>query len=149
MVIFCNRWNTYCSFWNKEEQKEAWAQLQMNQRDYIEVCVELSDELTKLARIYKLTWVATPASFDYAFLKAYYEQARISHGKPMYDIGFSCRCGSTLWSVYKEKHNLSNKKADELKNTLGEFNPEKEHFALEDARFQGMWYVKVLQLLTK
>ena len=111
--------------------------------------MDLSEKLTILSKDYKLTWVAAPASFDFAFLKAYYEQAKISYEKPMYDIGFSCRCGSTLWSIYKEKHNLSNKNADELKKTLGEFNPEKEHFALEDARFQGVWYVKVLRLLTE
>ena len=137
------------NFWNKEENQAAWAQLKINQRNYVDVCIDLSEKLTELSNDYKLTWVAAPASFDFAFLKAYYEQAKISYGKPMYDIGFSCRCGSTLWSIYKEKHNLSNKNADELKKTLGEFNPEKEHFALEDARFQGVWYVKVLRLLTE
>jgi len=139
------------NFWNKEENQAAWAYLQMNQRDYVEVCVELSNLLTELKSQYDLVWVAAPASFDFAFLKAYYEMANIEQskkGKSLCGLGHSCRCGSTLWNIYKEKHNLSNSQADELKKTLGEFNPGKEHFALEDARFQGTWYVKAHKLLT-
>lgn len=136
------------TFWLKDENKLAWDHLKINQRHYVDVFVELSEKLLELNETYQLVFVAFPASFDFAFLKAYYEMTRLVHNKPMYNIGFSCKCGSTLWNIYKEKNNLSNKNADELKKILGGFNSKNEHFALEDARFQGTVYVKVLLLLT-
>lgn len=67
----------------------------------------------------------------------------------MYDIGYSYRCTSSLWSVYKQKHNISSNKASELYKEISEFDPSKEHIAVDDARCQGIAYVKTMQMLLK
>ena len=136
------------NFWNKPENQKAWNHLSDNKKNYIDVCLELSDHFKRLNNTYKLVFIAHPSCFDWQFFKNYWELAR-SHisNNNMYDIGYSCQCSSTLWNLYKEKLGLSQKKANALYLELSEFDQKFEHFASYDAKFQGILYVKVKKLL--
>lgn len=135
------------TFWLKPEQKDAWEYLMTNQKNYLTVFEDLSLKLKKLALTYKLVWVAQPACFDWMFLKSYYELAKSNSltGTDFYDIGYQCKCSSTLYDLYKKSNNLTSKEALELFNELGEFNPKQNHMALLDAKVQGKFYIKLIK----
>lgn len=133
------------SFWNKPEQTNAWNYIQQNKKNYIQVCTDLSDIFKKYTDKkygYKIEFVAHPACFDWMFFKSYYSLAK-SHDSTLFDIGFGCKCASTLWTLYKKNKNLSSTKATELYNELSDFNPENQHMALADAICQGKVYIKI------
>lgn len=136
------------TFWNQPEQKTAWEYMQQNKKCYSQVCEELSNIFKKFSSEpynYRIEFVAHPANFDWMFFKCYYSLAK-SKDESLYDIGYSCKCSSTLWSMYKKKMKLSSIEADILYKQLSDFDPTKEHFALEDARCQGIAYVKIKKL---
>lgn len=137
------------NFWNKPENQQAWNYLQKNKRSHIDVCLELSEHFKRLGQTYKLVFISHPSCFDWSFFKNYYELVRsINNNRDvMYDIGYSCQCSSTLWNLYKQKHKLSSNEADKLYKEISEFDETKEHFALDDARCQGIAYVKMKQML--
>lgn len=137
------------NFWLKPEQKNAWEFLQTNQKNYIVVFEELSFELKRLSRDYKLVFVSHPSCFDWMFLKCYYELAKSnsSNGEDFYDIGYKCECSLTLCNHYKKINGLTNnefmsifQKPDEV---ISENNL--EHFALYDAKIQGKKYIELLK----
>lgn len=80
------------------------------------------------------------------FFKCYYSQARILNND-LFDIGFSCKCSSTLWNLYKKKLQLTSKDADILYKNMSEFDESKEHFALADAKCQAVAYLKIKKIL--
>ena len=133
-------------FWNKPENKEAWEFVNTNKRNYVDVFLELSDHFKILSSQYKLKFVAAPSCFDWMFFKCYYEMVKDTNPE-MYDIGFKCHCGSALWDIYKEKKKLSQVTAKVLWNKLGEVDETKCHFALDDAKCQGLIYVKIKKML--
>ncbi len=139
------------TFWLKPEQKKAWDFLQTNQKNYINVFENLSCELYKLSVKYKLIWVAHPACFDWMFFKSYYELAKnnSSNKENFYDIGFQCKCSSTLFDYYKKKNKISSIEATKLFNEMGEVDADKNHYAIDDAIVQGKFYLKLLELLIK
>ena len=132
-------------FWLDPKNKNAWNHVNTNKRNYVDVFLELSDHFKNLNSKYKLIFVASPSCFDWMFFKCYYEMVRNVNNNinTMYDIGYKCHCGSALWDVYREKNKLSYSDSTVLYNQLGEFNAEKEHFALDDARCQALVYVKI------
>jgi Zn-dependent M32 family carboxypeptidase len=135
------------TFWLKPEQKTSYEYLQINPQDYIKVFEDLSQRLQILSNKYKLIWVAQPACFDWMFFKSYYEMAKTqSPNKELfYEIGYQCKCVSTLFDLYKKSNNLSSKQATKLFNELGEFNPELNHQSLSDAKVQGKFFVKLIK----
>ena len=138
--------NTMINFWNKEENKDAWNFIQTNQHNYKIVMKELSIIFTKYSKIYKLKFVAHPASFDWAFFKSYYETTKLlSPELKMYDIGYSCLCSSTLWNLYKTIFKLDNPiQYEEKYKELSEINSNtRNHFALDDAKHQGIAFIKI------
>jgi len=143
--------DTQCmeSFWLKPEQKEAWEYLQTNQKDYLEVFEDLSSELKKLDIKYKLVWVAYPACFDWMFFKSYYELAKSSslNEQNFYDIGYQCKCISTLFDLHKKINDLLPNEATKLFNDLGQVEPNHNHKALYDAKVQGKFYIKLMKIM--
>lgn len=137
------------TFWNLPENQVAWNYVQQNKRNFVDVMVELSDHFKRLAEQHKLIFVASPASFDWMFFKCYYEMAKTIHDKSstMFDIGYSCQCSSTLWNLYKKKNKLSYNDASKLLKKINNFDQNKEHIAIEDAKCQGVAHVKIIQML--
>ena len=141
--------DTQCmqTFWLKPEQKLAWANLQTNKRNYIEVFEELGAKLKELSNQYMLKFVAHPSCFDWMFLKCYYELAKLgSQNKEcFYDIGYNCACSSSLWDYYKQLNKLSSSQANKLFKAWGKFDEETNHVAISDAKVQGKFYIKLLK----
>ena len=134
------------NFWNLPENQMAWNELQNNKRNYVEVMTDLSEKFKELSTNHKLIFVAHPASFDFSFFKCYYELAKSKLSKdapPMYDIGFSCECASTLWKNYVRNKKLSSSEATKLYKTISEVDESKKHIAVYDAMFQGIAYIKI------
>ena len=137
------------SFWLKPKQQKAWNYLQTNQKPYTQIFEELSLALNNLALYYKIEFVAYPACFDWMFFKCYYELAKSTstNKESFYDIGYECLCISTLWDNYKKSHNINSNEANKMFRDLGEFNENVNHYAIEDARVQGKFYYKLLNMI--
>lgn len=136
------------TFWNLPENQGAWDYLQQNKKKYIDVMAELSWHFKTLSETYKLIFVAHPSAFDWMYFKCYYELARqnLIQKDPslkMHNIGYSCECSSTLWNLYKRQNNLSSNAASKVYKEISEVDESKEHIAIEDARCQGIAYVKL------
>ena len=135
-------------FWLKPENKDSYYYLHTNQQNYMQVFEKLSNYLHILNEKYKIIFCAQPACFDWMFLKCYYELAKKNSNKTnFYEIGFKCECISTLWIYYKKKNKLSAKKSNELLNQLSPCNKNELHFAINDAKIQGIFYIKLMELL--
>lgn len=143
------------TFWLKPKQENAWNYLTINQRNFIEVFEQLSNELEELNRKYNLVFAAKPACFDWMFYKCYYEYAKSKsiYKDKFYDIGFKCICISTLTDYYKnlDPSNIStiNNLMDEIKKNVNDMNIGVEHNALFDAMIQGLFYCNLLKKLNE
>ena len=85
-----------------------------------------------------------PASFDFMFFKSYYDK---SGSNDIYVLTFKAICISTLFDYYKTKNNLSSKEAHSKKLEFMNFEYEKEHHALYDAKCQCYLYINLLNQL--
>jgi hypothetical protein len=141
------------TFWLKSAQQEAYEFLQTDKRNYMDVCVDLSDKFNELNKEYEIKFVAGPACFDWQFFHCYYQMAKkhvnVNISDTMYDIGYKCHCSSAIWDLYVKKNKLTNKEAQSVWNRMGEVNPKKVHFALEDAKCQALVYIKTKHALLK
>lgn len=140
-------------FWNKPENINACKKLFDNQKDYYDIFNNLSTQLDTLSGQYKLHFVAMPASFDWMWLKCYYEMTNEYNKKnqlsSLYQIGYKCLCLSTVSTIYKSLHKMSSNGFDKMIKEFGEFKPELEHDALDDARYQGIVYIKLIDMINK
>jgi hypothetical protein len=89
-----------------------------------------------------IKWVASPANFDWMWLKCYYEHYGPPH-KP--DIGFFCHDLVSLLRSYTLLKGIKNK-MQLLKKLSG--NREYSHHALDDAMYQGIVYMNLRKLLS-
>lgn len=91
-----------------------------------------------LCKTWEVVWVAAPAAYDFQWLKAY-----ALRFVPDVDIGYSARCASTTFKIYKELLGASAKTWEELAD-----GQEHTHDALEDAIEQGLVFVNVMRELS-
>jgi hypothetical protein len=131
-------------FWLKPENNNAWIECNTNQRNYVIVMNEIAQLLKKLSNNYKLNFLCMPASFDFMFFKSYYDK---SGSNDIYVLTFKAICISTLFDYYKTKNNLSSKEAKSKKLEFMNFESEKEHHALYDAKCQCYLYINLLNQL--
>jgi DNA polymerase III alpha subunit (gram-positive type) len=104
--------------------------------------LQLSQWLNKFTRHYIIKWVASPASFDWMFLKCYYEMFGPT---TKMDIGFFCHDLVSLLRTFAVMHNIKN--VTNLRRFLGQ--PEHPtHHALDDATNQGYIYMRLRTLLS-
>jgi hypothetical protein len=94
----------------------------------------------------KVVWVARPASYDWQFLKNYYEHFKLA--KVVLDdgtvvespnMGFKAECLSSMWSMYWRMNKLSREEQDKLWTTMGEGYC-MTHNPLDNCRFQSRIY---------
>jgi hypothetical protein len=141
------------TFWLKPEQKEAYKYLQTNQRNYIDVFIDLSNKLKELDINYKLIWAAYPSCFDWMFFKSYYELAKSKciDDDYFYDIGYQCKCISSTFDAFKKQMKLNSKQSKELYDELSQINLEEKnlHHALFDAKVQGKFYLGLLEKISQ
>jgi DNA polymerase III alpha subunit (gram-positive type) len=138
-------------FWLKPQQEQSWNHLLTNQRYYMDVFNQLSDELKELTNTYNIHFIAQPACFDWMFLKCYYEQAKLHSTNPdnFYDIGFKCECISTLSEYYKKIDQYNRNIVSNIMQTIKQNNNGTEHQALYDATIQGLFYCKLSKILNE
>jgi len=88
--------------------------------------------------------------FVWMFLKSYYELAKSNSSTEtyFYDIGYQCKCASTLFDLYKKINNITSNEAHKLFNELCEFDPQNNHMALADAKVQGKFFIKLNKLIS-
>jgi hypothetical protein len=138
-------------FWLKPENKKAYDRLKLNRVQYIDAMKELSDHFYELSKTHHLIFVAHPSAFDWQFFKNYWGLANDYWNNvfktPLYDIGYSCQCSSTLWNIIKQKNGWSSNEANAKYKEISDFNPDMEHYAMDDARCQGIAYIKMKQML--
>jgi DNA polymerase III alpha subunit (gram-positive type) len=128
-------------FWDKHP--EQWKEVNENTVTPTEAMKLLSDWLFSHSGKYCIKWVASPANFDWMFLKCYYE----NYGpQTKYDIGFFCHDLSSLTRAYIISHNIGDKKF--FMNRLAG-NCKYTHQALDDAVCQGVMYINLRQLLSE
>jgi len=132
-------------FW--EKNKIAYLATQTNQKYFVDVMKELSDNFIQLSNDYTLKFIAMPACFDWMFFKSYYEMAQYELKEQFYNIGYNCICISSYFNSYTDSINYSSKDKELLKNKLMEYNKNNDHFPLEDAKTQAKLYVKTKLLI--
>jgi hypothetical protein len=115
-----------------------------NPKHYTIVMAEIAMFFKKISEKYDVKIICMPSSFDFMFLKCYYNFAECDK---IYDIGYFSLCISTLWIQYKNMKKLSNKNSAELKEVLMNTDKCLEHHALDDAKMQGLFYLKLLDLM--
>jgi hypothetical protein len=145
--------STMKNFWLKPENKEAYDRLKLNRVQCVDAMKELSDKFFELSKTHNLIFVAHPAAFDWQFFKNYWGLANdywddiLEVESSLYDIGYSCQCSSTLWNMVRQKNGWSSNQANTKYKEISDFNPDMEHYAIDDARRQGIAYVKMKQML--
>lgn len=140
--------STITEFWDRDENnRDEFKRIKDNSQP-VEVVIE---KLTKILAEYasqkrKVVWVARPASYDWQFLKNYYEYFKptkvvLSDGTIVKspDMGFKAECLSSMWSMYYKMNNMSRDEADKLWNEMGE-GYGMTHNPLDDCRFQSRIY---------
>jgi hypothetical protein len=128
-------------FW--DSHPDSWLELQRDPVS-IHVCMSnLSTWLYAQSLKYDVKWVASPANFDWMFLKCNYE---LYGPTTKFDIGFFCHDLSSLLRAYLIANNIRNKQAfiDRLVP-----HPRSIHHALDDATYQGRLYMQLRTLLSR
>jgi len=127
-------------FWSKHPK-----QLEMVQSNRVTpetAMLQLHKVLEKLSTRYKISWVAGPSCFDWMFVKCYYEFYGPVNKTP---LGFYCQDLTSFARAYAIMHNMN---LNQLMIWLvGKRDPETIHHALEDAKYQGLCYMKIRQKL--
>lgn len=95
-------------------------------------------DVTALAGVSKVVWVARPASYDWMFLKCYWDLYRL-HNPKAFNIGFSATCLSSIREVWKEFSGLRREQIDEhFKRWTRDLTM--THNGLDDAQYQARIY---------
>lgn len=128
------------SFW--KEHPEAWQHVNEDPSPASDVMTALSLWLKSYSTKYTIKWVASPANFDWMFLKCYYESYAMDTDK--YDIGFFCHDFASLVRAYMLMQNISD--AQKFKDYLAG-GAVYTHHALDDAIYQGISYMNLRTLL--
>jgi DNA polymerase III alpha subunit (gram-positive type) len=130
-------------FWDKNP--EAWKSATSNQceaKDVISDLVKILQEFQQSKC--NVTWIAAPASFDWQWLKNYYEMFK-SETDP--ELGFSARCISTLFWTYCQVNGVLSKD-DQAKLrkelTVGHTHT---HKSLDDATEQASLFFGLCKLM--
>ncbi len=119
---------------------------------YTEVCINQLDPhiamnaidswLKLFTPFHHITWVASPACFDWMFFKCYFQ----AYGPPnKTELGFSCQCLISLARGYARMHRTN---VSTIMQRLGGKRLHEEiHHALSDAIYQGHCYMKLRQAM--
>jgi len=124
-------------FWSKNQ--DAWAYCHQNVQSEQDAMQMVNNFYRKHMANYKLYWVAGPACFDWMFLKTYYETFGPND---KVDIGYACSCLSERRRAFK-KH-VGEDKLQSVLDEVDRMNLPHTHKALDDARRQGVVYIKLL-----
>jgi hypothetical protein len=127
-------------FWSKHP--EQWKEVNTNCVDAKDAMANLSKWLTTHDKKYCIKFVASPANFDWMFLKSYYETFGPSE---KYDIGFFCHDLTSLLRAYMIMNKIADKKG--FLARICEYS-KYTHNALDDAICQGKSYVNLRKLLS-
>lgn len=120
-------------FWAKN--KEAWDHCHKDMLSPLDAMNKVSDFYSRYSSKYSLKWIAMPSCFDWMFLKSYFD----AYSTKGVNIGFKCDCISSIRDQYMKTKGLSWKDWDSMCEKL----PKGDHFALADARFQGLIYFMI------
>ena len=135
---------TMLEFWAK--QPEAWAYVNKNRVSITEAFTELHSIVSKLKCNYKVEWLAWPSAFDWQWLNCYYQEFIESNPNTEWiQIGHKATCMSSIWSFYVKLQKLTKKQEDDLWKQLSVGDG--GHFALADAKCQGLLYYNLLKLV--
>jgi hypothetical protein len=126
-------------FW--ERHPVQWEEMVKCAVDPVVAMKDLSDWLSSHAQVYTLKWVASPANFDWMFLKCYYE---LYGPEQKYAIGFFCHDLNSLIRAYSVSCGQTN--IVWLKDWLADGNLH-THNAKDDAIRQGVQYCAIRRLL--
>lgn len=133
---------TMSEFWSKHQ--DMWTEVNTNAVCPSKAMSDLVEFLKPLYLKYRVSWIASPACFDWMWLKCYYE----TYGpviKP--NIGYFCHDLSSMLNVYMKIHKIQIENCQEFKNQLMNGHPY-THNALDDAKCQGYMYLNLRKLLT-
>ncbi len=122
---------------------DAWNEVNTDKIEPEEAIQQLIIWLCKFNE-YRIIWIASPACFDWMFLKYYYEK----YGEPYKnkpDIGFYCHDLSSMSLVYRKCMGIRNKNF--FYRSLAGDRKVKDHHALHDSKFQGISYMNLRKLL--
>jgi inhibitor of KinA sporulation pathway (predicted exonuclease) len=109
----------------------------------------LAKKLKFWSNTHKLVFVCGPASYDFMYLKYYYDSfldfGNVEENAKYKDLlGYSAKCISTTFSLLCILQNVTNDKSHILWDQLkGEFKH--THRAIDDAREQGNVYMNMLK----
>lgn len=125
--------STMTDFWSKRPRE--WAHVTENPDEPEEAMRKLAYWLAKYEKR-EMKWVASPAHFDWMFLKCYYE----CYGpKQKPNIGFACYDLVSMILAHSIENNLH---PASLKSSLSQDMPYTHH-ALDDAKYQGVIYMNM------
>lgn len=127
-------------FWNKHP--EQWAETQQNQVTPADFCNALNVFLQALLTQHpgaSLLWVARPASFDWMWLKSYWEMFK-SPGHM--DIGYSAFCITSAYKQYIADHKMTKEQDNEFWESLTK-DCTLSHNPVDDAIYQAHLYFGV------
>ncbi len=126
------------SFWEKEENNDAWEYCNQNQKDPAEVFKELNEQIIELSKTWELIPAAAPAAYDWQWPNWYF--IKFVGSNP---LGHKAHCmNSFLWGMKKKMHPST---WDFRKQFLDPNYPH-THRALDDAREQGMMFVNAINV---
>ncbi len=131
-------------FWDKNPV--AWAAVTKDQVTPACAMALLAFDVARLRETYRLTWVASPAAFDWQWLKAYWE----SFGpvdKPY--LGYYAKCLTTMWWAYRTQYNWSKDEIAARWHSLVGGDVELTHIPLDDARQQSKAWFSLCRLWKK
>jgi hypothetical protein len=125
--------STMNNFWSKRPLQ--WAHVTDNPDEPSEAMRKLAKWLRKYENR-TMRWIASPAHFDWMFLKCYYECYGPSQ-KP--SIGYECYDMASMIRAHCVENNLN---PSTLKRSLSQDMPY-THNALDDAKYQGVVYMNM------
>lgn len=138
---------TIREFWERDDNNRAeYKRIQENSRPATDVMEDLAKILAEyVSNKQNVIWIARPASYDWQFLKNYYEFYKpslvICNGilvkSP--NMGFKAECLSSMWSMYCRMNKLSKVEQDKQWVLMGE-GYAMTHNPLDDCRFQSKIY---------
>lgn len=131
----------FANFW--AIRPRLWDAVQQNAKSPEWVMSQLSRWLFKHSESHRIVWVASPANFDWMFLKCYYEK----YGPAKkYDIGFYCHDLTALLRAFTM---LTNVKDRDVFVRYLRGGCDITHNSLDDATCQGHMYMNLRALIRR
>lgn len=128
-------------FWNLN--KEAYKFTQENKVSPEQFVEDLSNFLKKNAdEDNKIKWIARPASFDWMFLKCYYERFKKTD---YFNLGYSSLCITSMYKQYIKDNKLSKEQDNELWSKLTK-DHKLDHNPVNDAKYQAAIYFGINEI---